>query len=212
MCRFIETICIEGGCVRHAPCHDRRLNDTRRAWWGETRLLHVEDYIDPASLHERTRCRLTYGREVERVEYFPYHPRKVEALQMVEADAVDYAFKYADRASLDALFARRGGADDVLLVRHGLLTDTTIANIALLGEDGKWYTPRHPLLAGTHRRRLLDEGILHASDLPADRLSRYSRMRLFNAMLHWGEVELPVRNIFPPDVAHCNMLREDREE
>ena len=37
--------------------------------------------------------------------------------------------------------------DEILITRNGLLTDTSIANIALF--NGKeWHTPKHPLLKG----------------------------------------------------------------
>lgn len=193
MCLFIETIRIEGGEVKHAAFHNRRLNDTRRNRWGcGVHPLRVEDYITPAPYKERTRCRLTYGREVAQVEYFPYHRREVHTLRLVEADEVSYAYKYADRTPLDLLFDRRDTADDVLIVRRGLLTDTSIANIALLSDDGQWYTPLHPLLPGTHRRRLLESGLLLERDIPARELCRYRKLRLFNAMLHWGEIELHI--------------------
>ena len=55
-------------------------------------------------------------------------------------DDIDYRYKQADRRVLDEAFALRDTADDVLIVRHGLLTDTSIANIALW--DGcEWHTP-----------------------------------------------------------------------
>ena len=100
-----------------------------------------------------------------RVEYFPYHVRPVHSLQLVVQDDIDYRYKQADRRVLDEAFALRDTADDVLIVRHGLLTDTSIANIALW--DGcEWHTPAQPLLAGTQRRYLLDTGQIKETDIP----------------------------------------------
>ena len=131
MCLFIETLRIEDGKVWHASLHDRRMNDTRRAFFGLVPDLHVMDYLRPETYTARTRCRLTYARDVIRVEYFPYHVRPVHSLQLVVQDDIDYRYKQADRRVLDEAFALRDTADDVLIVRHGLLTDTSIANIAL---------------------------------------------------------------------------------
>ena len=80
--RFIETIRLEHGRILHAGYHNRRLNATRRAWWGEMPDLHVEDYIVP-EYTERTRCRIVYGREIESVEYFAYQPRQVRRLRLL---------------------------------------------------------------------------------------------------------------------------------
>ena len=185
MCLFIETLRIEDGKVWYASLHDRRMNDTRRAFFGPVPDLHVMDYLRPEAYTARTRCRLTYARDVIRVEYFPYHVRPVHSLQLVVQ---------ADRYVLDEAFALRDTADDVLIVRHGLLTDTSIANIALW--DGcEWHTPAQPLLAGTQRRHLLDTGQIKETDIPVASLGNYRHIRLFNALIPFGEVELPVGQI-----------------
>ena len=99
-----------------------------------------------------------------------------------------------DRSALDASFARRRGADDVIIVRRGLLTDTTVANLALFDpHTARWYTPAVPLLAGTHRSALLSAGVLTPHpNLTPESLVRFTRLRLFNALLSWGECELPI--------------------
>lgn len=194
MCRFIETLCIEQEELKNVEYHNRRMNETRHRFWKSAPLLRLEEFVFPQGCVSRTRCRLTYGREVESIEYFPYHLRRVNSLRLVEGGGVDYRFKWADRSVLDCLFAQRGEADEVLIVQHGLLTDTSIANIALW--NGKeWHTPSVPLLRGTHRQRLLEEEVIHERPIEIARLSEYSRIRLFNAMIRFGEVELPVANI-----------------
>lgn len=77
----------------------------------------------------------------------PYAVRHVHSLALMQADTIDYTYKSAGREPLNCLFALRGACDDILIVKQGLLTDTSIANIAL--SDGThWYTPAHPLLKG----------------------------------------------------------------
>ena len=90
----------------------------------------------------------------------------------------------------------RDGADDVLMVREGRLTDTSIANVALF--DGRqWHTPVRPLLGGVKRRFLLESGTIVERDIRVEDLRRYSRIRLFNALIDWGEMELPVSAVRP---------------
>ena len=95
---------------------------------------------------------------------------------------------------LNRLFACRETEDDVLVVRKGLLTDTSICNVAFW--NGKqWIPPTVPLLAGTKRASLLDRGEMDSGDIrPAD-MPGYSRIRLFNAMIEFGEIDLPVDKI-----------------
>lgn len=195
MCRFIETICLTDGQPERLPLHNARLNATRRHFFGPLPDLDLRTAIDgrlaPAS---RVRCRVVYAESIEKIEYFPYRLRPVHTLRLVAADDVDYAYKYASRAALDRVFSLRGVADEVLMVRGGRLTDTSIANIALF--DGhEWLTPVHPLLAGTRRADLLQRGLIRPADLRVADLPQFSRIRLFNAMIPFGEVELDCRQI-----------------
>lgn len=142
----------------------------------------------------RVKCRVEYAARILDVSYTLYHPRPVGSLRLVEAAAFDYRYKSADRRELQALFDRRGEADDILLTRHGELTDTSIGNIALF--DGTaWHTPSRPLLAGTRRAALLDAGLLSPRRILAADLCRYTRIRIFNALLDFGEIDLPVEAI-----------------
>ncbi|MBS5550500.1 MAG: aminotransferase class IV [Bacteroides sp.] len=196
MCRYIETIRIEKGRLRNIAYHDRRMNEVRREVWGVDRSVSLETYIDASPYEERTRCRVTYGRDVESVEFFPYQIRPVHSLQLVRGGQIEYRRKRADRSELNALFACRGEADDVLIVRGGLLTDTSIANIAL-GDGTDWYTPASPLLEGTQRACLLDAGMIRPLDIHADDLFRFQKIRLFNAMIDFGEIEIDCSAIMP---------------
>ena len=196
MCRYIETIRIEKGRLRNIAYHDRRMNEARREVWGVGQSVSLETYIDASPYEERTRCRVTYGRDVESVEFFPYQIRPVHSLQLVRGGQIEYRRKRADRSELNALFACRGEADDVLIVRGGLLTDTSIANIAL-GDGTGWYTPASPLLEGTQRACLLDAGMIRPLDIHADDLSRFQKIRLFNAMIDFGEIEIDCSAIMP---------------
>lgn len=196
MCRFIETICIEDGRILNLLRHQQRMNATRNYFFGPLPELQLAEYIHPVDYggSGRIRCRVTYGQDLLNVKYLTYQIRPVNTLKLVEGNSTDYSYKYADRSALETLFAQRGDADDVLITRNGLLTDTSIANIALW--DGKhWYTPALPLLAGTHRAELLDRGFLIERDIPAKMVGQYKKVRLFNAMLHFGEMELPCTNI-----------------
>lgn len=196
MCRYIETIRIEKGRLRNIAYHDRRMNEVRCEVWGVDRSASIETYIDASPYEERTRCRVTYGRDVESVEFFPYQIRPVHSLQLVRGGQIEYRRKRADRSELNALFACRGEADDVLIVRGGLLTDTSIANIAL-GDGTGWYTPASPLLEGTQRACLLDAGMIRPLDIHADDLFRFQKIRLFNAMIDFGEIEIDCSAIMP---------------
>ena len=194
MCQFIETIRIENGKALNLGFHNYRFNKTRRDIFECNLPVNLADYIQPGEYVERTKCRTEYQDEVEKVEYQPYTIRPVKSLRMVTSDGLDYTYKSSNRQKLDELFKQKGEADDILIIRDGFLTDTSIANIALWNGE-QWETPEKPLLEGTMRASLLGKGLIVPAEIRPQDLSRYSLIRLFNAMIGFGEIELPVQHI-----------------
>lgn len=141
------------------------------------------------------KARVVYGEQgVETVEYAPYSMRNINSLQVVEDDTITYDYKSTDRSSLNALVEKKGSSDDIIIVKHGLLTDTSFTNHAIF--DGKhWTTPRHPLLPGTKRAALLDKGIIREADITLEDLRNANKISLFNAMVEFGEMEIAIENV-----------------
>lgn len=183
---LLETIRCEGGVPLHLSYHQERLNRSLSAL-GSDAQFDLTSLISPPS-RELYRCRFLYDANGYTVEFHPYAHRKIGSLKLVHADWLDYPLKDADRSALDLLYDQRGGCDDVLIVRRGLLTDTTIANIALF-IDAQWKTPVQPLLEGTTRARLIREGELIPAALGRDDLARAEKIALMNAMMGFVEVE-----------------------
>lgn len=191
MCLFIETIRIEDGKINNLDYHIERFNRTRAVFWKDSAPLDLRTFVSPQSLAGMYKCRVVYGREIEEITYAPYQMRDVFSLRLVVADTVDYTYKSTNRENLNVLYTQRQMADDVLIVKDGCLTDTSIANVALY--DGKmWCTPARPLLRGTKRAELLDKKIIVEKDIPQTHLGEYSKIMLFNAMIDWGRIILPV--------------------
>lgn len=134
------------------------------------------------------RCKFFYDAAGYHIEFHPYAPGKITTLRLIFDDTLHYSLKYTDRNELNTLYDQRGKCDDILIVQHGLLTDTSIANIALY-LNGQWLTPRTPLLAGTTRARLIDEGVLFPADLSINDLSKARKIALMNAMVGFVEIE-----------------------
>lgn len=181
---FIETIRILKGVPCHLPYHTSRINATLRALGSRQGHIDLADIIRPQpSGHGVQKCRVVYDRNgITDITCHPYTMRPVASLRLVTDDEARYPLKSTDRSVLTRAFDRRGDCDDIIIVRHGLLTDTSIANIALHDGD-RWYTPASPLLPGTTRARLIDEGIISPRDIAASELDRYTAITLFNAMI-----------------------------
>lgn len=192
---FIETVRIENGQPYNLSGHNQRLNATRREVLGCKVDLDLADYLTPETCQVRTKCRIEYVHEIEKVDYQPYQIRPVGSLKLVSCDRIDYHYKSTDRRLLNELFDLRGQYDDILIVREGLLTDTSVCNIAFWN-GGCWFTPEEPLLSGTMRSLLLDQNVICTAKIRPEDLSGYSVVRLFNALIDFGEIEFLVNEIY----------------
>lgn len=196
---LLESIRCVGGEPELLDHHQKRVNRSL-AEYGITPSWQLADYLSehpcPAKLHGVVKCRLLYSEEPLEVGYATYTQRIIRSLRCVQADFVDYHIKWADRSALQSLVAQRGAADEILIVSSdGLLTDSSYTNVALLRE-GRWYTPRVPLLEGVQRAHLIEEGLLTACDIAVTELRSYDRIALVNAMMPWSErIELTISAI-----------------
>lgn len=196
MCQFLETIQLRDGEFKRLAFHQRRMNKALSDYYPEASLPslteRLSELVFPAEgLHK---CRVIYDTEIRKIEFLPYTLPVIRTLKMVNTDIASLPYKMADRSEYQTLFGQRGDCDDVLLVKEGLLTDTSYCNIALY--DGlKWFTPRVPLIPGVNRAELLDEGWLTAKDISMDNLKNFQRIRLFNALIEFGKIELDISSV-----------------
>lgn len=183
---FLETLLCEEGEVMHLAYHQQRLDKTLSHFTLPC-TYDLKHLITPP-FQGRYRCRFLYDGLGCSAEYIPYTPKRVTALRAVMADDIDYPFKSTDRKTLDLLYPLRQECDDVLIIRNGYITDTTIANIALF--DGTtWLTPDEPLLEGTTRARLLKEGFLVPAPLRLEDIRYAKKVAVMNALMGFVEVE-----------------------
>jgi 4-amino-4-deoxychorismate lyase len=121
----------------------------------------------------------------------------VETLRAVSSNDVDYEYKYADRNYLKQLFARRSGADDILIIKDGMLTDSYYANV-ILRKGNDWITPTTCLLNGVKRQWLISQQIIREEQVSIDDIQGFSEIGLINAMLHPDEMTIPTTRILLP--------------
>ena len=127
------------------------------------------------------KVRITYDDTHFQIDYDKYSPRTIQSLKIVHTQDYDYTYKASDRSGLKSLYEQKGKCDDILIVKNGLVTDTYYTNVAFL-QKGTWYTPKSPLLPGTMRQKLLDQGKIVKKDIPIDSIYKYSAVSLFNAL------------------------------
>jgi 4-amino-4-deoxychorismate lyase len=183
---FVETIKILDGKIYNLEYHQARYESVLNSL-GMSKYHNLKDFIKPPEWG-LYRCRLVYDVESVTVEYHAYKKRDISSFKLIFDNEIAYSQKSTKRDSIELLFSQKEDADEVLIIKNLLVTDTSIANVALF-RDGKWLTPREPLLKGTTRERLLDEGKIIEADIIANELRTFSKIALLNAMVGFDIVD-----------------------
>jgi 4-amino-4-deoxychorismate lyase len=172
--------------------HNQRCHHSRTTLLNCSDKINLRAFIEPP-VDGTLKCRITYDTDVRKVEYEPYQIKPLNSLKAVHCD-LDYSHKFQDRSQINHLYENKGECDDILMIKDGHITDTSYGNVAFL-KQGKWYTPENPLLKGTRLASLTASGKLIQKNLKIDQLAEYSHICIFNAMIPFGEIQIPVNRI-----------------
>jgi 4-amino-4-deoxychorismate lyase len=194
MCQLVESIKLKDGEILHLSYHQDRMNrSVEELFAGTVPIDLAKAIVIPENFRSGLfKVRVLYRQTIEKVEIEPYNFRTIESLKVVQHESIDYHLKYTDREILQHLYALRGNCDDIIIIKNGLVTDSFAAN--LLFFDGQiWLTPTTPLLKGTQRQFLLDQGIIAEKEIREGDIRSYQKVGLINAMVDFDE--MPVINI-----------------
>jgi 4-amino-4-deoxychorismate lyase len=198
MSLLFETIKCNDGVLYNLRYHQARMNLARKIAFRSKEQTDLEGSIEiPAEFRNGLfRCRVSYGKAIEKVEFIKHEYRPVSSLRLVENNEIDYHLKYTDRQKLNSLFEKRGICDDILIIKNGYITDSLTANVIFFDEK-RWWTPDTPLLPGTQRAKLIVEKKIFVTEItPAD-LKKYTKAGLINAMQDLVRMpDIPIQNIF----------------
>jgi 4-amino-4-deoxychorismate lyase len=193
MSPFIETLRIRNGDFRNIDYHQSRMTRTIFEHYNSGNYpfleFEIRDRANDLNADITYKCRVTYGKSIEKIECEKYDIKYQSAIKAVEANDLDYSFKYADRSSFQTLLEQNPNYSDVLIIKNGCVTDTTYANIVFI-RDGKMFTPSTPLLAGTMRQSLLDTGLITEKLIKLENLAEYDEFLLINSMMDLDESPL----------------------
>lgn len=172
------------------------MNKSRYDLFGCNDTLCIENFV---SLPDYAftgiwKVRVHYDSAIHHIEYELYKKKSIKTLKIVIDDSIDYSYKYSDRSRITHLFEKRDNADDILILKNGLVTDSSTANVVFY--DGKhWVTPATPLLPGTKRAKLIDEGKIKEEYITAKDLPAFTHISLINAFLDIGDITIPISSI-----------------
>ena len=180
--KYFETIKCENFDILNLHFHEKRVMNTISKNYSLGELIH-------APTNERLKCKIIYDEdEILSIEFTKYKKRKISSFKLIVDDNINYSKKALKRDELDFLFSQKEKADEIIIIKNGFVSDTSIANIAIFDGD-IWLTPKTPLLKGTVRARLLDEKKIFEKDISVSELKNAKRFALMNAMIDFDEIK-----------------------
>ncbi len=193
---LIESIAVEDGKILDAKWHEMRFRKSFRECYGkEPQRPLLDKWELKLPPKDRFKLRIVYNVDERKTTLIPYFPKSIKTLKTVACKHIVYHLKYADRSAINALFEQRGRCDDVLIIRGGMVSDTSTGNILFL-KEGQWFTPDTPLLEGTKRAKLLSEGKIHLKSIKKEDISNFECFMIVNALRPFDENNsVPVENI-----------------
>jgi 4-amino-4-deoxychorismate lyase len=191
MSPLVESIKLIDGDFRHIAYHQERLNRSMKELFPKATVIDLAKELSEIEIPDSGlfKVRVVYGPAIEKIELEPYTMRSVKSLKVVYSNDIDYHLKYTSRVVLNDLFSQRGNCDDIIIVKSGLVTDSFSANL-LFFDGQRWLTPDTPLLKGTQRQYLLDNGVIVESPIAVKDLSSFQKVGLINAMIDFDEMPI----------------------
>ena len=190
MSPLFETIKVKDGQFFNLDFHNARMNAARKAVYNCKDELDLSEklYLPKSVTNAIHKCKVIYNQDLISIHFQPYYFRKINSLKIIQVKDIDYTYKSSDRSQINNLFTQKESFDDVLIVKDGLITDTSYANIIFF--DGKnWFTPKHPLLKGTKRTKLLSEKRISEQEITMQMLPNFRFAKLINAMIDLEDTE-----------------------
>lgn len=184
--RLFETLAIQNGKVNNLTYHNQRF------FLGQKFLgispISIKQCLESVCLQNKHinnkdffKAKIVYGLGGIEVFCEEYVPKPIHSFLMLACDKINYRYKYENRSMLQALLSQRGECDEVIVVKHGCVSDCTIGNLLFL-KNGRWYTPDTPLLQGTQRAFLLQEGLVFPKRILWHGVFGYEKIMMVNAL------------------------------
>lgn len=197
MCLFIESIKVRDGVAFNLPLHQKRMDKTRRDRCGQSDTIRLEEVVKVPEQYRKglIKCRVLYGQTIHQLAFTAYSLPTIHSLSMIHDDHLDYAYKSSDRHQIENHYNKRGDADDILVIKNGLLTDTSFCNVVL--RKGKaYFTPDSFLLNGVKRQQLLLEGRITEQRVRMEDLRDCDAIHLINAMIDLeDDLQVPISRV-----------------
>ena len=193
---LFESICLKDGICQNLDYHVERFEQSYFTLFKSYPTYPFWTEFIPEIYQKGVfKLKVIYNQTSSKISIKEYQPRQVITLKLVQDDSLEYGLKFTNRKNIDDLYKLKKEYDDILIVKNGLITDTSICNI-VFWNGSQWCTPDQPLLKGTQRERLIREGIIVEEQIRLEDLKKYQSFKLINAMKAFEmQEEISIRNI-----------------
>lgn len=189
-CRFIESIRVFGGKAENLSYHQARVRDTFAHHFRNRKPVSLQQVIDdnPPPENGLFKLRIVYSETVEVAEYLPYLTPHFKIFRCFSVpDDFEYQFKSANRQLFDEI-SQKAGADVLpVLIRKGVVTDSTITNLIFKKRD-QWFTPTSLLLQGVQLQKVTEAFPLHRIKIRETEIETFDAIYPINALNPLGSI------------------------
>ncbi len=193
MYRVFETIKVVNKMPQNIPYHQKRVEWTFREYYKSEPFFNLTDLVKMIDFPDGLiRFKVIYDKDSLEYLCYPYSRKRIEYLELVPVQNLDYRFKYIDRTTLGKHI--KNDHTEPIFVINGFITDTTFTNLVFF--DGyKWWTPSTYLLWGTKREFLLKSGIIFEAKIKVEDLTQFKKVSFINSMNELDEFSFSIDKI-----------------
>lgn len=197
MSRFIESIKLQDGQFYRLPFHQARVAEVFKTFFPNNKQIKLLELLESENIPLKGifKCRVVFDSKIQLIEFVPYTPPKINSLMLVDTHIEPTRYKSENREKINKAFSKKQNCDDIIMLNNGCFSDASYMNIALWNGEN-WCTPAQPIIYGTQRAALLKSGKIIEENITKENFPAFKSIRLFNAMIEFGEIELDCKFIY----------------
>jgi 4-amino-4-deoxychorismate lyase len=187
MSQFFESIRVKDGIAEQLGFHQLRVNRTLKAFDASNHSIELASIVQQLVLPADSLFKLKISYDLNgnyQSAFTPYQYKQIQNFALVDIKEQSYDYKFSNRDWINEALIQ-SGKDEIMMHDGGLIKDCSYTNIVFY--DGvNWYTPAVPLLEGTQRAKLIEEGIIQPKALYVQDIPNFKKFKCINAMLDWN--------------------------
>ena len=190
MYQFFESICVKDGIAENLSFHQARVLKTLKAFDASQNIIALEAIVQQLPLPTLGLLKLRISYDLHgnlQTALTPYQYKQINHFALVDVNGQSYDYKFSNRDWINQALTQ-SGKDEIVMHDGGLIKDCSYTNIVFF-DGANWYTPEAPLLEGTQRAKLIEEGVIIPKGLHLKDLPNFKKFRCINAMIHWEAAE-----------------------